>query len=184
MTEYSFSFALSGIDTSNDEFVDQFYEAGCDDATLALMKGFVIASFDREAEDFVHAVVSAFSDIKKTGATVERFEPDYLVSQSEIAKRANLSRAAVSLYVRGDRGDGFPRPCARITTESPLWDWVTVSAWLYRKHHVGMDSVIQARVGRAINILCREKRYPHQLGDRRLIAKIASQSEHQLMLTE
>lgn len=76
MSEFSFSFVVSGVDTSNDEFVSTFYEAGCDDATLAVMKGFLVVSFDREAEDYVHAVVSAYSNVVAAGGTIERFEPD------------------------------------------------------------------------------------------------------------
>lgn len=181
MPNFSFSFVLSGIDTSDDAFVDLFYEAGCDDATLALMKGFVVASFDREAPDYVHAAVSAFKDILKTGAIIERFEPDYLVSQSEIAKRANLSRSAISLYVAGERGNQFPKPCARITTENPLWDWVVVSGWLYHANHVGMSTVIEARVCRTINLTCQQANFRSSLGERRLVAQIEKIAERPLV---
>ena len=56
--------------------------------------------FGREARNFVHAVVSAVFDVMRTGAKIERIEPDYLVSLSEIAKRSGLSRSAVSLSQR------------------------------------------------------------------------------------
>ncbi len=83
---------------------------------------------------------------------MERFEPDFLVSKAEIAKRANLSRAAVSLYVSGDRGQGFPSPHARITSSSPLWDWVEVSAWLHQNDQLSVDEVVKARISRAVNL--------------------------------
>lgn len=151
MNNHTFTFLVSGIDATANDFEDRFFEAGCDDATLALMHGLVAVCFDREAENYVHAVVSAYADILKAGATVERFEPDFLVSQAEIAWRAGLSRAAVSLYVSGDRGIDFPRPAARITTNSPLWDWVDVSAWLHRHQKLSSTDVVNARISRAVN---------------------------------
>lgn len=151
MTEYSFTFLVAGIDPHADRFEDLFFEAGCDDATLALMHGLVAVCFDRAAKDYMHAVVSAYQDVRKTGATIKRFEPDFLVSKAEIARRASLTPAAISLYVSGQRGTDFPAPCARITSASPLWDWVDVSTWLFRHDHIGIDSVIDARISRTIN---------------------------------
>ena len=39
---------------------------------------------------------------------------------SDVAARTALSRAAISLRGKGERGQGFPAPVARITSESPL----------------------------------------------------------------
>ncbi|KKC34665.1 hypothetical protein WH91_01735 [Devosia psychrophila] len=122
-----------------------------DDATLVLKNGLVVACFAREAEGFGHAVVSAYSDIAKTGGIIERFEPDFLVSQTEIAARTKLSRAAISLYVSGERGSGFPPPHARITSSSPLWDWVEVSSWMHKHAQLSLEEVVNARLSRAIN---------------------------------
>lgn len=151
MNEYSFTFLVSNIDATADDFEDRFFEAGCDDATLALMNGLVAVCFDRESESFLEAVVSSFSDVLKTGACIERFEPDYLVSKQDIAKRANLTPAAVTNYAHGKRGQDFPKPYARITTASPLWDWVEVSDWLYKNDQLAEEDVIHARVSRMVN---------------------------------
>jgi hypothetical protein len=151
MSSHDFAFIVSGIDPHAEDFADRFFEAGCDDATLILTRGLVAVCFSREEADYLHAVVSAYRDVLKAGATVERFEPDFLVSQSEIAKRANLTKAAVSLYVSGERGADFPRPHARVTSSSPLWDWVEVSSWLHHHGQVGPDEVLNARLSRTIN---------------------------------
>lgn len=151
MSEFEFSFLVSGIDPHADDFADRFFEAGCDDATLMLTHGLVAVCFTREADNYAQAVLSAYRDILKTGATIERFEPDFLVSRSEISKRANLSKAAISLYVSGERGSGFPPPCARITSSNPLWDWVEVSAWLYRHGQLSREVVVNARISRVVN---------------------------------
>lgn len=151
MSSHDFSFIVSGVDPHAQDFEDRFFEAGCDDATLVLTHGLIAVCFAREADDYSHAVVSAYADILKTGAKVERFEPDFLVSQSDIARRAGLSRAAISLYVAGDRGSDFPKPHARVTTSSPLWDWVEVSSWLHQQDVVSVEEVVNARLSRTIN---------------------------------
>jgi len=151
MSEHEFTFIVSGLDPHADDFADRFFEAGCDDATLMLTHGLIAVSFAREAENYTHAVVSGYRDVRKAGAYVERFEPDFLVSKSEIANRSGLTRAAISHYVAGDRGEDFPAPCARVLSKSPLWDWVEVSDWLHRNDQVSADIVVNARVSRVIN---------------------------------
>jgi hypothetical protein len=152
MREYEFSIIVSGADPADEHFEDRFFDAGCDDATLMLFQGAVAVCFIREADDFVRAILSACRDIARAGATIERLEPDFLVSQAEIAARANLTRSAISNYVSGARGSDFPRPHARVTTASPLWDWVDVASWLYRQDAVSLEAVIEARVTRAMNL--------------------------------
>ncbi len=67
MNEHDFTFIVSGVDLSDDSFVDRFYEAGCSDATLMVINGLLAVCFAREAESFGHAVQSAYADIAKTG---------------------------------------------------------------------------------------------------------------------
>jgi hypothetical protein len=82
---------------------------------------------------------------------VERIEPDWLVSLSDIAERANLTRAAITNYAKGDRGKAFPLPVARITTESPLWDWTEVARWLLGRRQVPEKIVSDAEIIRRMN---------------------------------
>lgn len=156
MSDFEFSFLVSGIDPHADDFADRFFEAGCDDATIVLTRGLIAVCFARQADNYAQAVVSGYGDILKTGANIARFEPDYLVSQSEIAKRSNLSKAAISLYVKGERGGDFPSPYARITSSAPLWDWVEVSAWLHKHKQIGVDAVVNARISRVVNWFVQE----------------------------
>lgn len=151
MSEFEFSFLLSGPDPHSGDFADRFFEAGCDDATIMLTRGLIAVCFARQADNYAQAVMSGYRDVLKTGAKVERFEPDFLVSRSDISKRAGLSKAAISLYVAGERGRGFPAPCARITSSNPLWDWVEVAAWLHRNEQLPLDAVVNARISRVVN---------------------------------
>ena len=122
MKDHEFTIIASGLNPQDDAFENLFFEAGCDDATLSFQKGVIILEFHRQAESFARAVASAYEDVLRAGATVERIEPDHLVSLSEIAERSGLTRQAISLYTRAERGQHFPGPVAKVTSKHPLWD--------------------------------------------------------------
>lgn len=131
------------------------FEAGCDDATVALINGSVAVCFTREAASRKDAIVSAYEDISKVDVQLVRFEPDFLVGQSEICDRTGLSKQRVSNYFRGQRKAGFPKPYARVTSPSPLWDWVPVSYWLHENipdAHITEVDVTNALIDRATNL--------------------------------
>lgn len=151
MKSYQFTVIASGLDHQADDFEDRFFEAGCDDATIAFSRGAIILEFDREAHNFSHAVASALDDVASAGANVERVEPDYLVSLADIAERSGLTRAAITLYANGDRGRDFPTPVARVSTGSPLWNWVDVAKWLRRRSQISTGAVVEARLVKRAN---------------------------------
>lgn len=153
MKPYQFTVIASGLDAHASNFEDRLYEAGCDDATVSLQKGAIVLDFHREAKSFGQAVDSAIGNVEKAGGRVVRVEPDDLVSLAEIAHRTGLSRAAVSHYAAGKRGDArFPPPTVRVTTDSPLWDWVEVSRWFHRKGRLPLQTVLEARFIRGTNL--------------------------------
>ncbi len=158
MKTFEFTIIASGLDHEADDFEDRFFQAGCDDATISVARGAIVAQFAREADDLAQAIDSAVADVRRTGAAIDRVEPDYLVSLSEIAERAKLTRAAVSLYSKGERGRGFPNPVARVTTESPLWDWTEVASWFLARRQVPEQAVAEARAIRAMNARIEEER--------------------------
>ena len=154
MKTFEFTIIASGFDVEG-PYEDALFEAGCDDATLSVQKGVLILEFDRESVSFSRAVASACLEVASAGLVVERVEPDHLVSLSEIAERAQLSRQAISLYARGDRAEGFPPPAAKVTSKHPLWDWQEVSQWLCDKSLLSKEEVVQARIVKEANIhLC------------------------------
>lgn len=153
MKVHEFTIVASGLHPDTDDIVNIFYEAGCDDAAISFQKGVLILEFDREAQSFSSAVISAFADVLKTGAKVERFEPDHLVSLADIAKRTGLSRSALTNYHQGERAENFPTPVARVTSESPLWDWCEVATWMHGRDKIGREEVIQARIVKEANLV-------------------------------
>jgi hypothetical protein len=151
MKSHSFTIVASGLNPDANDYADRFFEAGCDDATVALQKGSFILDFDRRAESFEAALASALDDVKRAGAIAERVEPDHLVNASDIAARGGMTRAAISNYSAGKRAVGFPAPIARVTTDSPLWDWVDVAKWLAREGKVSDQAVAEALAIRNAN---------------------------------
>lgn len=153
MRVHEFTIIASGLHPEADDVANIFYEAGCDDAVVSFQKGVLILEFDREAQSFSAAVMSAFADVLKTGAKVERFEPDHLVSLADIAKRTGLSRSALTHYHQGERDGNFPTPVARVTSESPLWDWHEVATWMHARDKVSRDAVVQAHIVKEANLV-------------------------------
>jgi predicted DNA-binding transcriptional regulator AlpA len=151
MKTYEFSVVASGLDPAADDFESRFYEGGCDDALVSFQKGHIILDFAREAETAEEAIASAVADVRAVGAHVDRVEPDPLVNLAEIAARAGLTRAAVSLYAKGRRGHDFPPPVAKVTDESPLWLWASVARWLHSRHQLDEDILAKAEFVQRIN---------------------------------
>ena len=165
MQTFEFTLVVSGIDPSEEGFEDRLYEAGCDDTLVAVVKGTLVLDFAREAKNFTHALVSAIQDVQRAGAQVVWVEPDTYVNVSDIAERSGLSRQAVSLMVQGKRGSGdFPLPAMRISSESPLWNWLEVERWL-RKHGKLKRSatIVQAALTREVNLILESRRGRHAL---------------------
>ena len=129
MKMHEFSIVASGLDPKADDFEQRFYDAGCDDATIAFQKGHIIVDFARDADTAEEAIASAIQDVRRAGATVDRVEPDPLVTLSDIAERVRMTKSAVSHYATGKRSSGFPAPTARVTSSSPLWRWAAVVRW-------------------------------------------------------
>lgn len=157
MKTHEFAIVASALDPEAEDFEDRFFEAGCDDATISFQKGVIVLDFARDAQTFAKALISAIEDVQRSGAKVERIEPDYLVSLSDIAARSGLSRAAISLYCKGERGHGFPTPVVRVTSESPLWDWVDVSRWMHQNDRLSAGDVLRARMVKEANLVAQSK---------------------------
>lgn len=153
MTTFEFTIIASGLDPEADDFEARFYDAGCDDATIAFQKGYIIVDFTRDAGSIEDAISSAVTNVISAGAVVEHIEPDPLVSLSDIAGRTGMSRAAMTNYAKGDRGKGFPVPAAKITSDSTLWDWAEVAHWLYANGKIPADDAIIALAVKEANEL-------------------------------
>lgn len=153
MRTFEFTIVAAGADLPDETLEDRIYTAGCDDALLSVVKGSILLDFNREAKNLTHAIISAITDIRSAGLEIVRIEPDSYASLSDIAERSGLTRQSVSLLVQGKRGPGgFPLPSIRVTTDSPLWDWLFVARWLHQNQKIKDRTVlVHAAVARTFN---------------------------------
>jgi len=161
----SFAFTVIARDPSGrggegiDAIADSLFEAGCDDATVAIQNNVVVIEFDREARNFLHAVAAAIRDVRKAGLQVLRVEPDVYVSAAEIARRCAVSREAVRKWFQV-HGRTAPAPVIAASTASPLYDWPSVLRWL-RRHHppkVAPARIVEGRIVKRVNQALRHGR--------------------------
>lgn len=157
MKAYDFTLVLAGGSPDLlERHIDDFYEAGCDDALFGERDGVVYGDFSREARGLAEAVCSAIRDVEGAadGVTVARVEPDVLVTLAAIADRLGRSEESVRLLIVGKRGPGgFPAPIARLgRRKSRLWRWTDVLAWMKDLEEGPPDeSAREARILEAIN---------------------------------
>jgi hypothetical protein len=72
---YAFTLEVSGIDTGRDNYEDALFEAGCDDALIAVIDGTLFLDFHRAGSSFEDAVKSASRDVETAGGKVVRVLP-------------------------------------------------------------------------------------------------------------
>ena len=130
MTAYEFVLKLNR-EISDDE-LEALYEAGLDDAGIETGPLGALADFSREAPSLAEAIASAVRDIEKVpGLRATGLQRDNMVTAADIASRTGVSREAVRLWSKGQRGrGGFPKPSLVTTGGEKVWDWIQVERWL------------------------------------------------------
>lgn len=157
MKKYSFDIVVGGIKIMNDDDLfdisDALYEAGCADAHPAAYNGTLYINFDRKAESYEGAVLTAISDIESVaGLKCLSVDIGDMVSLSDAAELAGTTKASLSRYSNGSRGRGnFPTPILRVDSNRPLWAWSDIADWLEKNNAIDQDIVRQARITSAIN---------------------------------
>lgn len=99
---------------------------------------------DGHSSSAVEVAKSLALDLMSLGVEVREALPE-LVTMADIARRAGVSKQAVSKWVSGDI---FPRPW-NSTDTMLLWDWADVNAWLRGRGHGdgGWESLTIAETG-------------------------------------
>ena len=72
---YAFTLEVSGIDTGRENYEDALYEAGCNDALIAVVNDTMFLDFRRDGLSFEDAVKSASRDVELAGGKVVRVVP-------------------------------------------------------------------------------------------------------------
>jgi hypothetical protein len=142
---YSFILVLDGVNEDTPDLGDKLYGSGCNDALINFRGGVVFLDFDREACSLKKAILSAITDIENVGigAKVTHIEGDY-VTLTEISEKIDLSKQAISLFIKGQRGGGgFPVPFCRIDSASPIWKWADVACWLFEQGKISDAQIVK-----------------------------------------
>jgi len=153
MRVHTFTLVLESPCDLKSGLEDAVHEAGCGDAALGTRSGAVYLEFDREADSFLDAVLSAIRDVSSIpGAVVAHVEPDELVTASDIADRMGRTRESVRLLSEGARGPGgFPVPVSGSSARRiRLWRWSQVAEWL-DEHGFTTDRRDEGRIIAAVN---------------------------------
>ena len=132
MTVYAFTLIVEGPDLQEEAHLGALFESGFDDATIGRVGTIQFLEFDREAESFAEAVLSATETLESVipGVRVEHLEPDDLLTMSEIAERVGRTGESVRLLISGERGPaGFPAPATHFRSRQRMWRWQEVAIW-------------------------------------------------------
>lgn len=99
---------------------------------LSLQNGLTTVDDYRDAATGLEAAKDGARELQQAGIRVRQLVPD-LVTSAEIARRAGVTRQAVSKWP-DESGplDRFPLPYAP-TGSGPVWLWGEVNEWLRRK---------------------------------------------------
>jgi hypothetical protein len=153
---YEFTLLVVGADLQADEALNALAEAGCDDATVGSSGGVQHLDFDREAKNYLAAVVSAINDVELAvvGVRVVRVLPDEYVTLAEIGHRTHRTRESVRLLSIGERGPGgFPPAAARSNERNRLWRWSEVALWFKSESGEPADRSVDWAAQSALNAI-------------------------------
>lgn len=159
---YQFTLVLKNVDENTSNLEDSLYEAGCDDALINFRNGTVYLDFDRKANSLDEAVLSAIQDVESSAIKpiVVSVAPEDMVTESEIAKRLPIKRQTVSLWIKGERRQSFPKPIMKLAAKSPFWKWREVVEWLFDNkvmENITEEEVKNALFLEAVNIVLEER---------------------------
>jgi hypothetical protein len=167
---YEFSLLLEGPDVLSEDVFSALDER-CDDAIFGHRGRLRFADFEREADSFEEAVVSAISDVERSadGLRVVRVQPDELVTATTIADRVGRSTQSINqLAGRKRRKDQppFPGPVAWVDAKTRLWRWSDVVEWFARMGgEVSPDDVATAEFIALINGHLEVRRHKERLAE-------------------
>jgi len=177
MPEYRFTLILDGVSEISTELEDALFEAGCDDALLGGRDGVLFLDFDRVGDSLEEVLVAAIRDVESisAGLSVDRIEPDDLVTIAEAAQRLGRTRESVRLWVAGKRGPGsFPTPVSGLQRRMRLWRWAEILSWAISNELVSESrSPVEADTIAAVNAALQLRRFvPDRERGGRMLAEL------------
>ena len=179
LNDYTFTLILGNVDENTVSLEDHLFAAGCDDALINFRNGAVYLDFGRKASSIEDAIISAIKDVENSTLEIKviGIGPDDYVNESEMAKRLQIKRQIVSLWVKGERRIKmpFPKPVMKLSERSPLWRWYEVLKWLYQQNQIDDLRMIEnARFIENINAVLLERDKEIRNDRQRILKKLTS----------
>lgn len=143
MNQYDFTlnFSLPQQDVDPEEFVEQLFAEGCDDALIGIgQHGRLALDFSREGPSAVDAILSALSDVQRVipGARLIEASPDF-VGLTDIANILGFTRQNMrKLLVKS--GAKFPLPVH--DGKPAIWHLSTVLDWISSEKGRDLDEAL------------------------------------------
>lgn len=177
---HQFTLVLKNVDEHYPGLEDKLFQAGCDDALINFRDGTVYLDFDRTADSFEKAVISAIKAVESAliGASVINIAPENWVTEAEIANRISCKRQTISLWSKDKRRKFFPKPVMKLSSRSPVWSWKDVVEWLYKNNLIDKSEVDKAKFLEDINVVLDERDPATRAHRNRLLVKISSCHNH------
>ena len=140
MSEYEFTlkFNLQHSPVDPNEYVEQLYENGCDDALIGIgAKGYIALDFIREAASAYEAISSAIIDVKAVIPQAKLIEatPDF-VGLTDAAKILGCSRQNIRNLLVKDQSKS-PLPVYEGTPS--IWHLADILIWLREEKTYSID---------------------------------------------
>ncbi|MDB9312425.1 hypothetical protein PN462_04855 [Spirulina sp. CS-785/01] len=165
MKEYDFAliFKLNSPHLNPEEYCDQLYEAGCDDALIGVGKtGYIALDFIREADSGLDAIQSAINNVKSVlpDAELVHISPD-LVGVKELANIFQCSRQNIQKLVKKTT---FPNPAYQ--GYQVIWHLADVLNWYADQDYpVNRELLEVAQLTISINSKIACKNYQSQVSE-------------------
>ena len=160
MNKYEFSMILGGVNAATANLEDSLFEAGCGDGMVCTYNNTVYVEFNRVADSYKEAVLSAVKDIETSSVKAKVISVDAggLVGLSDVAALTNISKQLIAMLKDGKRGPGtFPSPLQRIKGQQPLWRWSEVANWLHKQGKIESVLMENAFITEAMNRALEER---------------------------
>lgn len=166
MATHLFTLVLGSDTQCTDDVAERVFLDVGDDTVFGMCNAAAYIDFEREADSFREAVLSAIAAVERIGLRVEHVEPGDYVSRAEIARRIDKTREYVCQLARGETGHrNFPPPACRVSERSPCWRWSDVASWLVREGMLGAEEADRASFVALINACLEWRRFGQTADD-------------------
>ncbi|PZO36321.1 MAG: DNA-binding protein [Pseudanabaena frigida] len=140
MSEYEFTlkFNLPNSQFEPNDYIEQLYENGCDDALIGVgAKGYIALNFIRDASSAYEAISSAITDVKTVIPQAKLIEatPDF-VGLTDAAKILGCSRQNIRNLIVKDKSKS-PLPVYEGTPS--IWHLADILIWLREEKTYSID---------------------------------------------